>query len=51
MFVSVFSALLGSIMDTCTAFVYEASAVSVDGRLSSGNGFSDVMDYEQFWRR
>ena len=26
-------------------------SVSVDGRLSSGDGFSDVMDYEQFWRR
>ena len=26
-------------------------SVSVNGRLSSGNGFSDVMDYEQFWRR
>ena len=26
-------------------------SVSVDGRHSSGDGFSDVMDYEQFWRR
>ena len=26
------------------------SSVSVDGRLSSGNCFSDVMDNEQFWR-
>ena len=26
-------------------------SVSVHGRLSSGNGFSDVMGYEQFWRR
>ena len=25
-------------------------SVSVEGRLSSGDGFSAVMDYEQFWR-
>ena len=27
------------------------SSVSVHGRHSSGDGFSDVMDYEHFWRR
>ena len=70
---SVFSAQLGSTVDTCGASVYEAlgrflvlsrqcgtvevpqfvlpSSVSVHGRLSSGNGFSEAMDYEHFWRR
>ena len=26
-------------------------SVSVHGRLSSGNGFSDDMDFLHFWRR
>ena len=56
--VSVFSALLGSTMDTCTALVYEASAVSVDGRpaaamvsqmswitSSSGDGYLDALSF------
>ena len=50
---SVYEALPGGSdsAETVVSAVGAALSVSVHGRLSSGNGFSDDMDYLHFWRR